>query len=102
MNDFDKLLRKVQDLESELNKLRFRIGRLEDTVEHNMEPRSIQVEVVSSAIVGAAAEMGATLAEAKHITKSSKESARSLRRVVSPQDDTGQHKTADSLTKPTK
>lgn len=102
MNDFDKLIKRVADLESELTKLRFRVGRLEDTVEYNMDPKPIQVEVVPPSVVAVAAEMGATMAEAQRITRSSKESARNLRRVVSPQDDTGQHKTAEPLSKSTK
>jgi len=102
MTEFDKWIKRIQDLESELNKLRFRVGRIEDTVEHNMDPKPIKVEVVPPRMVAVAAEMGATMNEAKNITRSSKESARSLRRVVSPEDDTGQHSTADALTKPSK
>jgi len=100
--DLDALQRKIKDLEIEFNKLRFRLGRLEEHVEYNMEPKPVKIEVVPPSVVAVAAEMGATLAEAKTITRSSKESARDLRRVVAPQDDTGKHKTSDSFTKPGK
>ncbi len=102
MNDLDKQALKIKELESDIGRLRFRVSKLEEYIEANMDPPPMRVEVVPSSIVGVAAEMGATIAEARNITRSSKESARSLRRVVSPQDDTGTHKTVESDDKTSK
>lgn len=91
MSDVDELRRRIQQLEHGLARANFRIGSLEAFIEANFEPPAKFIEVTTPAAIGAAAELGQALGEARDAAKGAKASARGLRRIVAPEDDTGQH-----------
>jgi hypothetical protein len=87
----DELVAEVAELRRELFGLIGRVRRLEDRIEDAIEAPPIEKRIVPPSVVGAAAQLGEELTEGRRITREAKESARSLRRALAPDDTTGSH-----------
>lgn len=92
MKTTDELVAEVAELRRELFVLIGRVRRLEDRIEDAIEAPPIEKRIVPPSVVGAAAQLGEELTEGRRITREAKESARSLRRALAPDDATGSHK----------
>ena len=90
--DLDRLTDEVRELRTELYRLVGRVARLEERIERAIEAPPVEKKVVPPSVVGDAAALGAELAGARREVRTARESARSLRRVVSPDEDTGKFK----------
>lgn len=93
MTTTDEILLAIKRLREEVSALRGRLIMLEDQVTAAIEAPPIERRVVPPSVVGSAAALGEDLADVRRIARSSHESARALRRVVSPADDTGRYQT---------
>jgi hypothetical protein len=91
MTDFDDLKDRVIRLEQQVARLAMRQSLSEERVDQAIEAPPYTRNVVPPNVIGAAAALGEELAESRKIARSAKESARNLRRVVSPEDDTARH-----------
>lgn len=92
MKTTDELVAEVAELRRELFGVIGRVRRLEDRIEDAIEAPPIEKRIVPPSVVGAAAQLGEELTEGRRITREAKESARSLRRALAPDDTTGSHK----------
>jgi len=88
----EDILTELSELRREIFMLVGRVGRLEGRVEEAIDAPPIERRVVPASVVGAAAQLGEELTEGRRITRASKASAQSLRRAVSPDDDTARTK----------
>ena len=89
--DLDRALQRIARLEGELNQLRLRVGALEDFIEQRFEPPARPSHEPPRVDAGHAVTLGSALSETRGEIRSAKESARNLRRVISPENDTGRH-----------
>lgn len=92
MRSGEEIAAELAELRRELFTLIGRVRRLEDRIEDAIEAPPIEKRVVPPSVVGAAAQLGEELTEGRRIVREARESARSLRRVVSPEDTTGSHR----------
>lgn len=91
--DLDRAIARIARMESELGQFRLRVGALEEFVNQRFDPPHVPRARQDS---GAAVELGAALSETKREVRQAKDSARNLRRLVSPENDTGQHELPES------
>lgn len=94
-----EIVEELAELRRELFHLIGRVRRLEDRIELAIEAPPIEKRVVPPSVVGTAAKLGEELVEGRRIVREVHESARSLRRVVSPEDTTGSHRQDDETVK---
>lgn len=91
----DEIVTELAELRRELFTLIGRVRRLEDRIEEAIEAPPVEKRVVPPSVVGAAAQLGEELVEGRRIGRAVHESARSLRRVIAPEDSTGSHRHDD-------
>jgi len=89
--DIDDLRERLIRLESQVARLTMRVALFEDRVDQAIEAPAIERKVVPPNVIGAAAALGAELAESRQLNRSAHDSARNLRRVISPEDTTAKH-----------
>jgi len=87
----DQILAELKELRREVFMLIGRMNRIESRIEEAIDAPTVERLVVPASVVGTAAQLGEELTEGRRITKAAKESAKNLRRVVSPEDDTGSY-----------
>jgi len=95
----DEIVAELAEFRRELFTLIGRVRRLEDRIEEAIEAPPIEKRIVPPSVVGAAAQLGEELTEGRRITREVKESARSLRRAIAPDDITSSHKRDDETVK---
>lgn len=95
MKATEEIVAELAELRRELFTLIGRVRRLEDRIEDAIEAPPIEKRVVPPSVVGAAAQLGEELTEGRRITREVRESARSLRRAIAPEDTTGSHRHDD-------
>ena len=91
MSNLNDLEEKLRRLAMDFSALVGRVARLEERIELAIDAPPVEKRVVPASVVGAAAQLGEELGEGRRVARSSKESARNLRRAISPEDVTAEH-----------